>query len=48
MDFWRYFLKKYLTFFNSDSKTILFFKNQIKNNTDINYEPNKKNNEKNT
>ena len=40
------FLKKYLTFFNSDSKTILFFKNQIKNNTDINYESNKKNNEK--
>ena len=30
------FLKKYLTFFNSDSKTILFFKNQLKNNTDIN------------
>ena len=42
------FLKKYLTFFNSDSKMILFFKNQIKNNTDFNYDHNNKNNEKNT
>ena len=40
------FLKKYLTFFNSDSKTILFFKNQIKNNTEVKYEHNNKNKKK--
>jgi len=30
------FLRKYITFFNSDSKTILFFKSQVNNNTEIN------------
>ena len=43
------FLRKYITFFNSDSKTILFFKSQINNNTEINnnnYEHNKTNDKK--
>ena len=30
------FLRKYITFFNSDSKTILFFKSQVNNNTEMN------------
>jgi hypothetical protein len=42
------FLRKYITFLNSDSKTILFFKSQINNNTEINNKNgyNKTNNEK--
>jgi hypothetical protein len=42
------FLRKYITFLNSDSKTILFFKSQINNNTEINNKNgyNKANNEK--
>ena len=42
------FLKKYLTFFNSDSKTILLFKSQINNNTEINNNYNNNNNQKGT
>ena len=43
------FLKKYTTFFNSDSKTILLFKNQINNieiNNSNNFDHNKANKEK--